>query len=258
MNKFYQEKYFNSPIFQYDYAPIADAIVKSYNPKKIIEFGCGSGQLSKALGKRGVAVLALDGYAKPDFSGYDSIKFQSLDLNDETGVSQFLSQLNETYDLAVSLEVAEHLQPTISFSLIKWMTGVADVVVFSAAVPKQSGDGHINCRTHLDWYKDFQANHFVIADTIRGQFRHHVNVGMWYKTNTIDYVKAGSVFDKPALREDLTERLIEAEGFAVSECFHYTHQTELRDWALGLQPIKLAVRFRNMITRKLGKTSIDF
>jgi hypothetical protein len=137
------------------------------------------------------------------------------------------------------------------------MTSMADMIVFSAAVPNQDGDGHINCRSRSDWYQYIKQYNFMIADTLRQHFICNPNLGLWHKTNIVDYVKENTVFAERINPVELAERLIAAETFSASQCFHNVKQTQLREWAINLQPVKAAVNFRNILTRMLGKTSIE-
>lgn len=258
MSNYYNANYFGSSIFDYNYSAIAEAIVNTYDPKRVIEFGCGNGELAKELAKRNIEVIAIDGYSKPNYEGYTLVKFFPLDMNNSAATEKLLSEITGKFDVAISLEVAEHLDPAISGSLVKWMTNLSNAVVFSAAVPKQDGDGHINCRTHMEWYNFFAANGFEIVDTIRHQLRDHDKVGLWYKLNAIDYIRTGSVYDTPLIKKGLIERLVATVSFAASEGFYYKREMEIRNWALNLQPVKASVKFRNFLTRLLGKTSIEF
>ncbi|WP_407525573.1 methyltransferase domain-containing protein [Lacibacter sp. MH-610] len=258
MTDYYHSGYFSSSIFDYDYAAIAETIIKGYQPKRIIDFGCGTGDLAKAFASRGVTVEAIDGYSTPDFSAYSNIHFTKVDLNNTVATQHFLEQFDGKFDLAISIEVAEHLNPAVSSSFIEWMTSMADVIVFSAAVPSQDGDGHINCRSRSDWYQFIKQDNFVIADTLRQHFISNPRLGLWHKLNIVDYLQKDSAFAKRIQAVELTERLIAAETFAASQCFHYVKHSQLREWALGLQPVKAAVQLRNMLTRMLGKTSIEF
>jgi len=257
MNNIYEEKYFHSSIFDYDYGPIADAIIEQYHPVSVIEFGCGSGYLSKALNSRGVFVTAIDGYADPDFSGKEGIEFAKVNLNDPAAVDLFLSSLPSKYDVAICMEVAEHLQPSVSLGLIKSITSVSDVVIFSAAVPGQDGDGHINCRRRDEWHEFFYRQGFVIADTIREKIRNNMKVGLWYRLNAVDYYKKKRELSIPEY-ENLVKRLVAAESASASACYKNLRGLQQKSWALSLQPVKVAVKFRNFLTRILGKTSIEF
>ncbi|XVJ67680.1 MAG: class I SAM-dependent methyltransferase [Lacibacter sp.] len=253
MTDYYHSGYFSSSIFDYDYAAIAETIIKEYQPKRIIDFGCGTGDLAKAFASRGVTVEAIDGYSTPDFSAYSNIHFTKVDLNNTVAAQHFLKQFEGKFDLAISIEVAEHLNPDVSSSFIEWMTSMADVIVFSAAVPSQDGDGHINCRSRSEWYEFIKQHDFVIADTLRQYFTSNSRLGLWHKLNVVDYVHQETAFAKQINTAALTERLIAAETFAASQCFHYVKQTQQRQNILNLQPVKSAVWLRNLLVRLAGK-----
>lgn len=258
MSKYYNSTCFSSGIFQYDYAAIAETIIKEYQPKCIIDFGCGTVALASEFVSRGITVESFDGYSTPDFSMYSNIQFTKVYLNNLTATQEFLNQLNKKFDLAISIEVAEHLNPVVSSTFIHWMTSIADVVVISAAVPSQDGVGHINCRYRSDWYQLIKKHDFVISDTLRNHFTSNTRLGLWHKLNIVDYVKENTFYANRINSDELSERLIAAETFAASQCFHYVKHTQLREWALRIQPVKAAVQFRNRLTRMLGKTSIEF
>ncbi len=257
MSNYYHSGYFSSSIFKYDYAAIADAIINQYHPETIIEFGCGTGDLAKALAVRGVKVEAIDGYSIPDFTGIQNIRFTKVDLNNVAATEDFLKLLGRKFDLAISIEVAEHLNPAVSESFIRWMTSMADVVVFSAAVPDQDGDGHINCRSRSEWYQLLKTEKFIIADTLRQNFTGNNQLGLWHQLNIVDYVHKDSVFAKQIDPVALIDRLIAAETFAASQCFSHVKKLQHRRWAMNLQPVKFAIQFRNVLTKALGKTSIE-
>jgi 2-polyprenyl-3-methyl-5-hydroxy-6-metoxy-1,4-benzoquinol methylase len=70
MTSIYDKDYFNEGIFSTDYTFVANVIMDHYQPKTIIEFGCGNGSLSIALNELGATVDAIDGYSEPDFASY--------------------------------------------------------------------------------------------------------------------------------------------------------------------------------------------
>ena len=257
MQNFYNPNYFSSDIFRYDYAAIAESIIKEYKPKRIIEFGCGNGELAKAFASRGVTVEAIDGYSNPDFSNYSNISFTKVNLNDLSETLNFLKKFEVKFDLALSIEVAEHLNPNISFSFIEWITASADVIVFSAAVPNQDGDGHNNCRSRPEWYQWIKSKSFVIADTLRQYYTSNQRLGLWHKLNIIDYVHKDSVFAERIDNDALIERLITGESFAASQCFYYVKKTVQRQNVLNLQPVKFSVYLRNYVVRLLGKNPLE-
>lgn len=255
MSNYYNNNYFTSQIFDYDYDAIADAIIHQYHPGSVIEFGCGNGNLSKALAAKGIIVEAVDGYATPDFTGHEGIRFTKLDLNNDATVKSFLSGLNKKFDIALSFEVAEHLNPESSAPLIGWMTSMADVVIFSSAVLEQAGDGHINCRSREFWHHLFEENQFMIADTIREKIRNNKKVARWYRHNIIDYCRLKNPYTSVDYNKLIT-RLVASDSAASSDYYLAYRKMEYRDQILNMQPIRFVFQLRNRIKKMLGKKPI--
>ena len=255
MGNYYNKKYFDSNIFQYDYESIAKAVIDTYSPKTIIEFGCGNGDLSKAFYKYGVKVMAVDGFAEPDFSGQPGIEFHKIDLNNPDKIKNFCNSLERKFDVAICMEVAEHLKPEVSQSLIGTLTSVADVVIFSAAIPEQDGDGHINCQTRLFWHKLFEQNNFALVDNIRSRIRDNMNVAVWYRLNTVDYVRVKQPLDIPQYQL-LVEKLIASESNASSTFYYINRRLEYKEKILNLDIIKGSVKLRNFIKKSIGRKPV--
>ena len=104
------------------------------------------------------------------------------------------------FDLAISLEVAEHLEPQRSEGLVRDLCALADVVLFAAAVPFQGGAGHINERWQSWWAQKFSDNGYEPFDVLRRDIWGRRDIAWWYKQNTIFYVKRNS----PRMRASLT------------------------------------------------------
>ena len=96
------------------------------------------------------------------------------------------------FDLAISLEVAEHLEPQRSDSLVRDLCALADTVLFAAAIPFQGGAGHINERWQSWWAQKFSENGYDPFDVLRRDIWGRRDIAWWYKQNTIFYVKRNS------------------------------------------------------------------
>lgn len=75
--------------------------------------------------------------------------------------------LNRDIDLAICIEVAEHLPSKKSDVFIKTVTQSAPVVVFSAAIPNQGGNKHINEQWPDYWKELFQKEGYEKIDALR-------------------------------------------------------------------------------------------
>jgi len=244
----YQEDYFVEGIFDTDYASIANLIFKTYQPKTIVEFGCGPGHLTRELDKLNIAVTAIDGFSSPDFKNTQRINFNKVDLNDQKALEQFLS--DKKFDLAVCTEVGEHLNPSSSAHLIKYLTQSAPVVIFSAAVPRQGGHGHINCQTREFWHDLFSGNGFRVVDSFRTKLRDNESLAMWYKLNLLDYVSKDS---KLAENEDVIRNLLGSESYA-SSMFYAASAENAKNLAYLKYPlVKQYFQFRNSIKKLVRK-----
>lgn len=216
----YPADYFKSWFFDTDYQTIAAIIWEIYQPKTVVEFGCGPGHLSRELAKIGVQVTAVDGYSQPDFAEL-SVEFHSLNLNDPTAIAHLFT--NKSFDLALSLEVAEHLEPEVSPTIANWLTKIAPVVIFSAGVPGQEAHGHINLRPRDYWHSLFTQANFIAADRIREKLRLHPSIAHWYRLNILDYVHIDHAqIPQP---DEVIRRLIASESAATTA--YYEQRSKL-------------------------------
>ena len=155
-----------------------------FQPASVLDVGCGRGTWLKACHELGShKLLGLDGdWNKQSLMIDSAIHFQSTDLNKPFSVA-------EKVDLAMSLEVAEHLEPSTAPQFIKCLTDASDMVLFSAAYTKQGGTNHINEQPHTYWARLFAAQGFVPFDLFRPVFWGDENVCYWYRQNVFLYVR---------------------------------------------------------------------
>ena len=99
---------------------------------------------------------------------------------------------SDKYDLAISIEVAEHINEEYSNLFIDNLCSAADVVLFSAAIPYQSGDGHVNCQWPSYWQQKFNQRGFVPADFIRREIWNNDKVALHCRQNICLYISEKS------------------------------------------------------------------
>jgi len=196
-HKLYNQKFYNRQI---------DGSLKSakeyikylsdlFNFKSVIDFGCGRGTWLKGFEEIGVdKLVGLDGsWNNQENMLSQKIIFKQTNLNEEI-------KIDEKFDLALSLEVAEHLEPSSSELFIKSITSSSDLIMFGAAFIAQPGTNHINTRLHSFWANIFAEYSFKVYDIFRPKFCGNNKIKPWYQQNTFLYVKAGSKYEK-ALHE---------------------------------------------------------
>lgn len=153
-------------------------ILKTLHPESVIDFGCGTGEwLSVARTFPGVKkVIGVDGEYTRESVILSGEEFIAKDLNKKIDI-------NERFDLAVSLEVAEHLKPESAEIFVENLVRHADTILFSAAIPYQGGKYHINEQYPTYWEKLFQKFGYVMCDCLRNIFWNIEGVDVWYKQN---------------------------------------------------------------------------
>ncbi len=159
-------------------------------PGRVLDVGCGVGTFLDVCHASGVAtVRGLEGdWLDPEDLVIDRASLTPHDLREP------LPELGQ-FDLAISLEVAEHLPPTRTATFVEDLCKRAPAVMFSAAIPLQGGVGHLNERWPSWWAKLFAAHNFAAVDCIRPMIWSDNDIATWYRQNTLLYMRR----DHPAI-----------------------------------------------------------
>lgn len=148
----------------------------------VVDFGCGEGAWLSVFKEHECAVKGIDGYhVNLDRLLIEHNEFEQADLT-------FGFRVNQRYDMAISLEVAEHLPETSADQLVQSLCIASNVILFSAAIPGQNGEGHINEQWPSYWNQKFKENGYVGTDYFRWLFWNNPNVENWYKQNILLYI----------------------------------------------------------------------
>lgn len=155
-----------------------------------VDLGCGVGTWLAVLKKNKVEKV----------KGFDGawVNKSLLQIPEENFFEQDFTQPipgNETFDLAISLEVAEHLPAKNAKDFVLSLTLLSDFVLFSAAIPYQGGVGHLNEQWPNYWISLFKEHGFECLDFIRKQIWDDPKIPYWYKQNTFLFVKNNRLSD---------------------------------------------------------------
>jgi SAM-dependent methyltransferase len=158
--------------------------------KTVIDVGCGEGWFAREFASHGCAVWAIDETVTDIGYAGTALNFERVDLLTCDTLRRAYRPTDDgyqpiTFDLAVCLEVAEHLPEDRAEWLIDQLCSVSRVVVFSAAVPGQGGHGHLNEQWPSYWLPHFEGYGFAVTDAARWTFWDHPAVEPWYRQNLL-------------------------------------------------------------------------
>lgn len=151
---------------------VVPLVLDVYDARTVVDVGCGEGHWGKAFAARGCTVLGLEAHGEP------VIDNRRVDLAEPFA-------LDEDFDLAVCLEVAEHLPPERGAGFVHDLCQLAPVVLFSAAIPEQGGEGHLNEQWPAYWVEKFEEQGFRVSDTLRWRIWEDDRVDSWYRQNLL-------------------------------------------------------------------------
>lgn len=212
-----------------------------------VDIGCGVGTWLSVLQEKGVKhIQGLDGeWVDKDLLVVPQDSFGQVDL------VRAEIRLAQRYDLAISLEVAEHLPADRANEFVSSLAALSDCVLFSAAIPFQGGRNHINEQWQHYWVKKFDALDYNVHDFIRPRIWNDNRIPFWYRQNILFFSKRHS------------SRSVFPHSIALDACFmpvdlvHPDLYLTRANPQIGVKrSFKLFVRsVRNYIVRKIGRNS---
>ena len=87
--------------------------------------------------------------------------------------------------------MVEHLPESHADPIVDGLCASADVILFSAAIPLQGGENHINEQWPTYWQARFAARGFVMLDVFRERFWNEPKVDWWYRQNLFLVCRSG-------------------------------------------------------------------
>ena len=163
---------------------ILSALPPTLPRRSVADIGCGTGTwLAAALADGATSAFGIEGnWVTPDQLDDARIVFAPRDLEQRlTG---------PRVDLAMSLEVAEHLTPDRAESFVADLVALAPAVLFSAAIPGQGGVNHLNEQWQSYWAAHFASHGYLAFDLVRPSIWTDEAIPAWYKQNVVLYLDA--------------------------------------------------------------------
>jgi cyclopropane fatty-acyl-phospholipid synthase-like methyltransferase len=176
--------------------------------ESVADFGCGQGAWLSVWKSAGASVMGIDGpYIGMQHLMIDADEFRAADLGQPI-------DLGRRFDLVQSLEVAEHLSARRATGFIEMLTAHGRLVLFSAAVPGQGGEHHINEQPLEYWRREFRQQGYLAIDYIRPLVASNPRIQHWYRYNIVLYAEE-------TYARDLPERVRECRVAEDQKLRHY-------------------------------------
>ena len=168
---------------------IADSILREFGAGRVIDIGCGTGALLEALRDRGCEVFGLE-YSKAGLKYCHARRLEVAKFDLERDTFNY----DRSFDVAVSMEVAEHLPEVTADRYVDLLTRLSPIVVFTAAPPGQIGTNHVNEQPPSYWINKFRQLGFEYAEELSKRWRETWkaagDVEGWYYENLMIFQRA--------------------------------------------------------------------
>lgn len=171
---------------QYSADRMLEILMKRLPLRNGVDVGCGIGFFVQAMHSAGMNAIGIEGdWVQDDALLVDRKLIKTKDLE-----KRF--KLGERYDLAVCLEVAEHLEPKRAGTFVADLCQCSDVVLFSAAMQGQGGTGHKNEQWQDYWAREFLKQGYLTCDVVRPLIKGDAQIMPWFRQNVLCFVNAES------------------------------------------------------------------
>jgi FkbM family methyltransferase len=194
----------------------------------VVDAGCSAGAWLHEFQLHGISrIMGLDvADIPPQLLQIDPSDVRRVDLR------RPLPPLDR-FDLALSLEVADCLPDEAAQQFVTSLTGLSDLVVFSAAVPGQSKHQTVNERWPSYWSALFAQSRFVCFDILRERLWYDQRVSWHYSQNILVFASE--------FRKDLLGRLSSMRRVGALDIVHPRAFELFRSEARlgGTAPLKL-------------------
>jgi SAM-dependent methyltransferase len=197
-------------------------------PKSVADLGCGVGTWLKVFMEAGIEdVQGIEGNWVTD----EAIVIPREKIHKQDITTPL--KLERQFDLAVSLEVAEHIKEKKSDLFLDNLTALAPVILFSAAIPLQGGRSHVNEQWPEYWKEKFSKRNYVLIDCIRPRVWNDPRIEMWYAQNSFLYV-----------RRDKWDHFPKLANYRGDDAMLSVVHPRFYEFKLTTWPIMRAIRYR--------------
>ena len=133
-------------------------IVKYFNPKYVLDVGCGSGQWLDEYRKHDVKTKGVEG----SNNAWPAMSYETKEVVTQWDLRDTIQEEDYNIDFAQSFEVAEHIEEEYAdIFLHNLIKDDPDTILRTAAPPDQHGFQHVNCQEREYWMTKMKNNGYL-------------------------------------------------------------------------------------------------
>jgi SAM-dependent methyltransferase len=186
----YGQRFFEAQVQAADngHLKLVEQLQMVFAPRSVLDVGCGVGGWLASWQRAGVDdVRGVDGEWVPrELLQIAPERFTPMDLSHP----HFLAR---TFDLVLSLEVAEHIAPGAARGFVAFLVSCGPIVCFSAAPPHQGGEDHVNEQPPQYWRELFSEFGYIGFDWLRPALWDESSLAYCYRQNVLLFVNSGAL-----------------------------------------------------------------
>lgn len=160
---------------------IGIVLMNYFEPESVIDFGCAVGAHLEPFHKNNIAVQGVEGNKK----GIEYAVIPKKYISHHDLRKPFDS--NRKYDLAISIEVAEHIPQQFDDVYVNSICASASNIVITAAPPGQGGTHHVNEQPNEYWIDKFERRGFSYRENANKELaaQFEVSNSTWVEENLL-------------------------------------------------------------------------
>lgn len=161
--------------------------------RSVLDVGCGRAVwLAQWLRHGATDVVGVDGpYIDNKQLAIPPSNFQARDVTVHFS-------LGRKFDLVQSLEVAEHLAAEYADTFVDNLVEHGPLIVFSAAIPGQGGEHHVNEQPWEYWRVKFASRGYEVFDFLRPRMQHDLGIYHCYRFNSLLFAHRSIIASLPS------------------------------------------------------------
>jgi len=163
-------------------------IIKEFQPKYVLDVGCGAGQWLDEYRKHNIKTIGIEGSS----NAWEVMSEETKEVVVEWDLRDTMHDEDWSIDFAQSFEVAEHIEKEYDdIFLHNLLKDDPDVVLLTAAQPTQNGSHHVNCQEREYWMTKMKNMGYLFNQDLLNKIKswgEPDNCPVWWHSNLMVFV----------------------------------------------------------------------